>query len=141
MTFRAVVRPLDERLTTKSVMLGGQPVDALVGPNTTDSAGFSRSYEAVAGDLEGIPRLFLEPDGAMVWVSPVDPERETQRPNHRRWSAGDVCRAARHCGWEEILPVLTALGWPDRQLMFQWLPESVLLSESAFRGLIETHGG
>ncbi len=135
--FQAIVRPLVEGLTVKSVTLAGREVDALVGRHADGTVGFGLSYEALAESLSRLPRLFLEPDGALVWVSREDPARKlnAQITDDGRQVMYVELRGT--CRWEELVPILSALGWPRQPLLFQWLPDSVLLAESSFRKLLD----
>ncbi len=138
--FQAIVRPLGDGMAAKSVKLKDTDVTALVGIHTDGTRGFGISYDEVADALSRLPRLFLEPDGSLVWVSPEDPARKlnAQITDDGRQVMYVELRGT--CRWEELVPILSALGWPSLPLMFQWLPESVLLAESSFRQLLESSG-
>jgi hypothetical protein len=93
----------------------------------------ARSFEEAFEQLERLPRMFIEPDGAFVWVS---------SSSDRRWQVDGVLydRAGRlqfvdvkgECPDEAWRQLLAALGADETPLMFQLVREAVFLDEAGF---------
>jgi hypothetical protein len=92
------------------------------------------SFEEAVDQLQKLPRMFIEPDGAFVWVSAQDTTN---------WQVeGVLCdRNGRlmfvdlkgECTEEALQQLLSVLGSPASPLMFQLVRQAVFLDESEFR--------
>lgn len=92
------------------------------------------SFETSAAALEKLPRMLLEGDGSLVWVSP---------PQSPRWQVDGLLHdGGRGLLWAELNgtcprdcfdQLLTALGWPATPLIFQLVLAGVFLDEATFR--------
>ena len=95
---------------------------------------FDISFEDAAEALSKLDRLFLEPDGSFVWVSPA---------GDLAWQIDGVLydRAGRllyvelkgTCEGSAFDRLLAALGWPRTPVMFQLVRAAVFLDEAEFR--------
>jgi len=95
---------------------------------------FSTSFEQASTKLNRLPRLFLEPDGSFVWVSD-SPENQ--------WQLDGVLfdRADRlsHVQVEGTCPeiqfdqFLSAIGWPETDLLFELKQHGTIIDEGEFR--------
>lgn len=92
------------------------------------------SFEAALAALERLPRMFIEPDGSFVWVGEQG-ESAWQLDGVLFDRAGELvyvelkgtCPSAR---FDELL---TTLGWPQVQFVFQLAREALFLDEAEFR--------
>ncbi len=101
------------------------------------SQAFQFPYEVLAASLSRVPRLFLEPDGAFVWVSPEDPAR---RVNGQITDDGEqvlYLELRGRCSFEDLAVIFQMLGWPEVELVYQLLPEAMLVRESQFREVLD----
>ena len=92
------------------------------------------SFEVARECLAGLERMFSEPDGSFVWVSPQgDPVWQVDGNLYDRNERLLFVDAKGSCPPEEFDRLLTALGWPATKLMFQLTREAVFLDEAEFR--------
>lgn len=90
--------------------------------------------EAAAAELAALPRMFLEPDGSFVWVSPA---------NEAPWQVDGQLYEARDrllyvdlkgsCPAEALEAILHACGWPAAAVVVQDMRAGVFLEEADFR--------
>lgn len=98
------------------------------------AVGFDRTFEQVADALGAIDRMFFEPDGSFVWV--VDgPTGRSQLDGMLYDRDGRLLYVELKgtCTPDELDAVLTTLGWPSAQILFQLQREAVFLAEPDFR--------
>lgn len=92
------------------------------------------SFEEVSERLERLPRMFLEPDGAFVWVSSSNDEKWQvdgvlyDRDGHLMFV--DLKGECPEMAWSELL---YAMGSDKTPLMFQLVREALFLDELGFR--------
>lgn len=98
------------------------------------SAGFARTFEEVGAELERFERLYFEPDGSFVWVSPTDAEPwqldgmlydRNDRVLHMELKGS--------CPAEAFDRITAALGRPIGEMVFQLSREALFLDDTAFR--------
>jgi hypothetical protein len=95
---------------------------------------FDRTFETVEQDLGALPRMYCEPDGSFVWVSPQGaPAWQVDGNLYDRNQRLLFVDVKGTCPAEEFDRFLTALGWPQTTLMFQLTREAVFLGEAGFR--------
>jgi hypothetical protein len=113
---------------------GNRPFHVIV----TSPPGFAVSFEDVAGSLDRIDRLFIEPDGAFVWAGDAWQIDGTLYDRDGRLQyvelkgmlpSGDLDR------------LLDALGWPATPVVFELVREGKMLDEAAFRAWLLESGG
>ena len=119
-----------------AVTVAGRAYPTLVVPHKALGATFSLSFENVVAALSGLPRMFAEPDGSFVWVSPS---------GESAWQVDGVLydRDGRlllvdlkgTCTPAAFDQILTACGWPETPVMFQLTREAVYVDEATFRAL------
>lgn len=95
---------------------------------------FSVSFDRAAAELARLPRMFLEPDGAFVWVGQV---------GERRWQVDGVLydRGDRlawvelrgECPEEEFDRLLAIFGREASGFVFQLHDSALLIDEATFR--------
>lgn len=95
------------------------------------------TFEQTEAALAELPRMFIEPDGSLVWVSD-DPERPWQLDGMLLDRGGKMLSvelkgtAPLDC-WEHVFK---AVGWPEVELMFQLTQEAVWIDEATLRKLV-----
>ncbi len=119
--------------------LRGIELCTLIVPPQALAESFSLSFEEAAEALESLERMFIEPDGSFVWVSP----HAVTRTSDSVWQL-DGCLHDRNsrllmvdlkgsCPEAAFDRLLGALGWPATPVMFQLSREAVFLDEFEFR--------
>ncbi len=101
--------------------------DALARPL---AIGFDEALERLAS----LPRMFVEPDGAFVWTSPVA-DCPWQIDGNLFERAGRVLLVdlKGSCPPAEFDLLLGALGWPEESVMLGLVRAAVFLDEPTFR--------
>lgn len=99
------------------------------------------SFEEAQCRLDTLERMLFEPDGSFVWVSDgaaTDPWQldgmllDRNRRLHSAEIKGSCCD-------ESLDILLSALGWPGTDLIFQLTHEAIFLDEGEFRRLAALH--
>lgn len=96
-------------------------------------SGWPITFDEAADTIQRLARLYFEPDGSFVRVSPGEPKQElcgVLYDGGPRLAYVDL-QGCCHPPWLDEF--LTALSWPATPLAFELIPEGVLLSESDFR--------
>lgn len=114
------------------VMHAGRSV-ASVRFDQAASDGFSVTFEAAVAALETWPRMFVEPDGALVWTGESD---------GRRWQLDGTLydRDGRlwyvelkgACPRPELQRLLTLLGWPSTAVVVQLVQQAAFIAWEDF---------
>lgn len=132
-------RPVDCRTGASLLLAGEQSVTLDISHEALSSAAFDCSFEAAAAALDKLDRMFIEPDGAFVWVSPdgadspwqIDGNLYDKDQKLRFVDIKGRCPAA------QFDQLLAAFGWPATEVMFQLTRQAVLLDEQQFRRYAE----
>ena len=94
---------------------------------------FDRTFEEVVDSLSSLPRMFIEPDGAFVWVGSAESAWQLDGTLYdgpgRLWYVELKGRSP----LDDFNRLLSTLGWPETPLVFQLVREAVLLDEAQFR--------
>ncbi len=101
------------------------------------------SFEEAAARLGKLERMFCEPDGSLVWVSPgAEPAWQVDGNLFDRQGRLLFVDLKGTCPAEAFDQLLTALGWPQTKLVFQLTREAIFLDEEPFRRYAEAqaHG-
>ena len=98
-------------------------------------ARFAVSFEQTAETLSALPRMFLEPDGSFVWVSPADERNAWQVDGHLYDRSGRLLYVdlKGRCPPAQFDQILQTLGWPHTPVVFQIVQAAVYLDEQEFR--------
>jgi hypothetical protein len=106
------------------------------------SAPMGTSFEEAVRTLAALPRMFVEPDGSFVWVSPRGAEPAWQVDGNLADRQGRLLLVdlKGRCPAEPFDRLLAAFGWPATPLVFQLVREAVFLDEAEFRRLAEKTG-
>jgi hypothetical protein len=92
------------------------------------------TFDEAAAALGKLPRIFLEPDGSLLWTSASGPAGwQIDGVLYDRGDRLHYVELKGRCPAEEFDTLLRAFGWPRTPVVFQLLREGVVLSESAFR--------
>jgi hypothetical protein len=95
---------------------------------------FPVEFEAVLAGLERLPRMFLEPDGALLWRGgPADDEWQLDGTLSERNGRLAACELKGSCPPEALDRLLAAVGWPAEAVVFELVRGGVFLDEAAFR--------
>lgn len=125
-----------EAMPNARVVIDGRMYAALFVPCERTAATFDTSFEAAAGALAALPRMYIEADGSFVWVSSASAGRTPWQLDGVLYDRGgrllfvDLKGA---CTAEAFDQLLMALGWPATPIMIQLVREAVFLDETEFR--------
>ena len=99
------------------------------------------TFEEAAEALGKLPRMYCEPDGSLVWVSPHgEPTWQVDGNLFDRGGQLLLVDLKGTCPPAALDQLLAALGWPRVPLMFQLVREAVFLDEATFRSYAERAG-
>jgi predicted transcriptional regulator len=93
------------------------------------------SFEQAAQRLSRLPRMDVEPDGALLWAG-TDESGERWQVEGTLMDGGaalayvELKGSCPPAAWDELL---RALGWPGQRLVYQLPQDGRWLSESQFR--------
>ncbi|HEY4311516.1 MAG TPA: hypothetical protein VGN12_18860 [Pirellulales bacterium] len=126
-------RPVEAK-PAASIEIAGRTIVTLAVPQEALSTCFRVTFEEASAALAQLPRLFIEPDGSFVWVS---------SSANNAWQLDGVLydRDERllfvdvkgSCPPEAFDQFLTALSWPETDVMMQLTREAVFVDEPTFR--------
>jgi hypothetical protein len=92
------------------------------------------SFEQAAIELAALPRMFVEPDGSLVWVGADGDETwQVDGVLYDRNGRLLYVELKGSCPRNEFDRLLRTFGWPKTPLMFQLVDKAVYLIESDFR--------
>ena len=99
------------------------------------------SFEQAREQLEKLPRMFTEPDGAFVWVAPRgDPRWQLDGCLYDRDDRVVFVDVVGSCTEERFNQLLAVFGWPASRLMFRIPQHAVFLEEPEFRRYVQARG-
>ena len=97
------------------------------------AAGMALSFEEAAERLQRLPRMFLEPDGSFVWVSPAaEPAWQLDGVLYDRNGHLQFIDVRGEFTAESLAAFLEAIAG-SQPVMFQLAREALFLDEDAFR--------
>ena len=103
----------------------------------------SVSFERALAALEALPRLFIEPDGSLVWAS-REPGGESWQVDGNLYDQGSRLshvELSGCCPERAMDEILRALDWPASGVCFQLPRRGVFLDETAFRETASSAAG
>lgn len=117
------------------VQLAGDTFRTLaIAPATLAATTFDCTFEEASARLEALQRMFLEPDGSLVWTSSQSDQTWQVDGNlYDRAERLAFVDLNGSCPAREFELLLAALGWPRTPLVFQLTREAIVLDESEFR--------
>jgi hypothetical protein len=97
---------------------------------------FSESFDRVVARMESLPRLVIEPDGALLWVGD-DPLQPWQLDGQLHDSAMGLMSVELKgwvpgARWQDLLG---CLDWPKIPLVFQLVREGIYLDADGLRAV------
>ena len=126
------VRPADA-MPGPLIEVAGDGLHTLRVPARSDRP-FDISFEDAAEALGKLDRLFLEPDGSFVWVSPAGkPAWQLDGMLYDRAAHLLYVELKGNCDEPAFDRLLSALGWPRTPVIFQLVRSAVFLDEAEFR--------
>lgn len=133
--FEVVLHPLPA-----AAAVAGEHADAwgrwpvLQVPRESLAEPFSVGFDTVLAGLDRLPRMFVEPDGAILWRS-ARPDHVWQVDGTLSERQGRLLAAELKgfCPANEFDRLLTVVGWPQVAVMFQVMRAGVILDEPTFR--------
>lgn len=139
--FHIIVRPLGASRLGESIQTRWSDTKVSAWTLADDSPplaqqGFGSSYEDFSEQLSQVPRLYIEPDGSFVWVSSIDPVRRISGQITDDGKQVLYLELRGRCQWEDMTEIVRMIGWPQTELIFQMLPEALLVQESQFREVV-----
>lgn len=133
-----------------------RPPDAVPGPQHHDAWGewptlarppgapldcFPVGFEAALSGLGVVPRLFVEPDGALVWTGGVPPAAwQVDGTLCERNGRLAACELKGSCPPQAFDLLLGACGWPGVPVMVELVRAGVYLDEQTFRRHAQARG-
>ena len=91
-------------------------------------------FDDAMSRLAALERMFVEPDGSFVWVSPrSDSTWQVDGNAFERDGRVLLVDLKGSCPPEEFDRLLAAVGWPHEPMMMQLVRAAVLLDEQTFR--------
>jgi hypothetical protein len=97
-------------------------------------ATFPVGFEAALAALDRLPRMFVEPDGAIVWRGRAAAgEWQLDGTLSERNDRLAACELKGSCPPEALEELLAAVGWPGVAVMFELVRSGVWLDEAIFR--------
>lgn len=93
------------------------------------------SFESAQTRLNNLPRMLFEPDGSFVWVHENEAAAGWQLDGVLYDRNGRLHSAEinGNCTEEAFDTLLSAMGWPGTDLVFQLSDEAVFVDEGEFR--------
>jgi hypothetical protein len=122
-----------------AIELRGQATPTLIVPPTALAHPFELTFEEAVAALERLDRMFIEPDGAFVWVSASTAATGDEQAWQLDGNLFDrngrllLVDVKGSCPEVEFDRLLAAFGWPGTPVLFELTREAVFLGESEFR--------
>jgi hypothetical protein len=119
--------------------VGGCKVRTLDVPHEALAQPMNVSFEEAAESLRLLPRMYVEPDGCLVWVSSSDDDLRWQVDGNLYDRGGRLMFVdlSGTCPPGSFDDLLRCFGWPDTAMMFQLTRQALFLGESEFRRFAE----
>ena len=96
------------------------------------------TFEEAVATLEKLERMFVEPDGSFVWVSPraIGSAVGSWQLDGNLFDRNGrllLVDLKGRCPETEFDQLLTAFGWPGTPVIFELTREAIFLDETEFR--------
>ena len=116
------------------VEVGGRQVRTIAARPADLGSPLPVSFEQAAAALEGLPGMYVEPDGYFIWVSPPGGDR-WQVDGHLYDRNGRLVfvELKGSAPPDQLDLLLGAIGWSGCGLMFEMVQQAVFLAEDEFR--------
>jgi hypothetical protein len=114
-------------------LLDGCQVTPLVASQAELLSAWPITFDEAAAALAQLPRMFIEPDGSFVWVSPEGESAwQVDGVLYDRGERLAYAELKGCCAPRPFDELLAALGWPRTALAFSLVPHGVVLGEKDF---------
>ena len=128
--FYATIHPRSARAQLgPRVTLDGEAYHTLLIERTHDT--FPVTFEQAVEQLNRLPRMFCEPDGAFVWVG-GPPDWQIDGNLYDGQSSLGYVELSGSCADRAWSEMLACFGHPDATVMFELPREGVFLEEAEF---------
>ena len=95
---------------------------------------WSVTFDQAFAAMEGVPSVFIEPDGSFLRTSrPGEPKWQVEGNLYDQGPSLAYVEMKGCCLEEQLDELLRPLGWPEKVLTFQMVREGTQLSEADFR--------
>jgi hypothetical protein len=117
-----------------SIDCEGQLIETLAVRPEMLSTPMGVSFEQAAESLSALARLYVEPDGSFVWVSPASEGAwQVDGQLYDRGGRLIFVDLKGSCPAAQFDQLLSTLGWPQTPLIFQLVLHALFLDEAEFR--------
>lgn len=104
---------------------------------TTDLEPLAVTFESAAAALEGLPRMYFEPDGSFVWVSSAgETPWQLEGQLQDRGQCLDHVEIKGTCAPAAFAGLLQALRSKEEPLVFQLVQAAVIVDEATARHIL-----
>jgi len=105
------------------------------GDAPTSAAPLPVSFDEALAALAKLPRMFIEPDGSLVWTSPPGSEPRWQVDGNLvdRGDALFYVELKGSCPVEEFDQLLACLSNGSTRFAFEWVERGLLMNDASFR--------
>jgi hypothetical protein len=138
--FHVIVHALPEDLAPREIVqLDGRAFRVLDVSPQQQSTLFPLDFDEAYAALGRLPQMFIEPDGAFVWVSAPHtwPSWQVDGIISEREAQLSSAELKGRCPRPELSRLLQAMGWPQTRLMYQVVQHAVFLDEQEFHRWLE----
>jgi hypothetical protein len=122
----------------RQVMLAGTTYCALDLSAPPPAALLPVTFDDAREALGQFERMFCEPDGAVVWVGDGQPSWQLDGQLHDGGAGLASLELKGTCPGEALDRLLSVVGWPEAELVFQLVLEGAWLDEAEFRRFART---
>jgi hypothetical protein len=122
------------------ILWRGMSVQTLRVDGTGQGATFEVSFDELCERLNAWPRMFLEPDGALVWRGESPEPWQVDGVLNEREGRAWYIELKGMCPRGALEELLRAAGWPSEPVLFQWSEAGVYIDEAEFFRLAVMRG-
>jgi hypothetical protein len=128
----------DEAVPGPKLSLGGLDIETLCAPQSSlATSPLSVNFEHASEALSQLPRMFVEPDGSFVWVSPAgEPVWQMEGCLYDRSGSLLFVELRGSCPVNQFQRLLAAFGRSKTPPVFQLVREGVLVEEKELLRLL-----
>lgn len=136
MQFDVSVLRRGEGMIETQKTVGEHELTILDGASGSALAALDIRFEDAVEAMSRLPRMFVEPDGSFVCVG-GDAEQRWQLDGVIYDRDGSIVRVEvkGSCPEPALDELLSAFGWPNRELMFELTRAGVVVDEESFRAM------
>jgi len=139
--FHVVIRATpNTQLQTRTIALAGREIEAFIVPPELQAMPLGVSFEEAAEQLEAMSRMFFEPDGSFVWVSPSDEQPAWQVDGNLYDRDGSLIAidVKGTCSQIRLVQLFDVFRTAGRELMIEVVRDAIFIRERDFLDLLLT---